>query len=116
MPFQFGTRHAVIVTDPIEPLRTLLTADAVLHGSPEAPCLAAFEAFLVSAEQSGAVEPEQAIVLLGSQEHSFLFRVPAANRGEVASVEYRTMSCRPDPGAEAPIEVFKERGTLIEAR
>jgi len=109
VPFQPGTRHPVLVTDPIEPMRVLLTGDAVLHGSPTSPCVAAYDADLVSSE-SGATNGEAAIVMLGSAEHSFLFRTKEAT----ATLEYRTMTCRPDPAAEAPIEVFRERGTFVD--
>jgi hypothetical protein len=116
VPFQPGTRHAVLVTDPVEPMRILLTGDAVLHGTPESPCAAAFEAFLVSSELTGSAQGEQAILPMATLEHSFLFRMSEGRASTASAVEYRTMSCRVDPGVEAPIDVFKEKGTLVETR
>jgi hypothetical protein len=113
-PFEPGTRHAVLVTDPIEPMRVLLTRDAVLHGRPESACVAAYDASLVSSEVPGATQGEQAILPVSTLEHSWLFRQAESVRGAEPAIEYRTMSCRPDPGAEPPIEIFQEKGTLVE--
>src|SRR5262249_10137125 len=116
VPFQPGTRRPVLVTDPVEPMRILLTGDAVLHGTPEAPCIAAYEAVLVSSELAGAAQGEQAVVPMATPEHSWLFRKVEALRDAPPSLEYRTMSCRVDRDAEVPAEVFRERGTLAEPR
>jgi hypothetical protein len=113
-PFEPGTRHAVLVTDAVEPMRVLLTRDAVLHGKAESPCAAAYEASLVSSEAPGTAQAEQAILSMSTLEHSWLFRLSEGARGEPA-LEYRTMSCRLDPGADPPIEVFREKGTLVQA-
>jgi hypothetical protein len=115
-PFQPGTRHPVMVADPVEPLRVLLTEDAVLHGTPESPCAAAYEAALVSSEAGAAAAAEQGIVFVDPAEHSWLFRAGKASRELAPTLEYRAMRCRFDPGAEVPIEVFREKGTLIEPR
>jgi hypothetical protein len=116
MPYQPGTRRAVLVTDPVEPMRILLTGDAVLHGTPESPCVAAYEAVLVSSELSGAAQGEQAIVPMATPERSWLFRKAESSRDAVPELAYRTMSCRIDRDAEVPPEVFRERGTLAEPR
>jgi hypothetical protein len=116
VPYQPGTRRAVLVTDPVEPMRTLLTGDAVLHGTPELPCVAAYEAVLVSSELSGAAQGEQAIVPMATPERSWLFRKTEGLRDAVPELAYRTMSCRVDREAEVPPEVFRERGTLAEPR
>jgi hypothetical protein len=115
VPFQPGTRHPVIVTDSVEPLRVLLTDDAVLHGTPQAPCAAAYDAVLVSSESATPTGTEEGIVFVDSAEHSWLFRTTRGRPDAAPSlVEYRTMSCRLDPGAEVPLEVFKEKGTLVQ--
>jgi hypothetical protein len=116
VPFQPGTRHAVLVTDPAGPLRTLLTGDAVLHGTPENPCAAAYDAVLVSTELEKPERAEQAILSIASLEHSWLFRMAAPSRESLPVLEYRTMSCHWDPSTEVPIEVFREPGTLVDAR
>ncbi len=115
VPYQPGSRHPVLVTDAVEPMRTLLTADAVLHGSPESPCVAAYDATLVSSEFSGAAQGEQAIIAMASLERAWLFRKEQAGAGST-ELAYRTMSCRVDPDADVPPEVFRERGTLAEPR
>jgi hypothetical protein len=115
-PIQPGTRHPVIVTDPIEPQRVFLTDDAVLHGTPASPCAAAYEATLVSSEAGtgpGAAG-EEGIVFVDPGERSWLFRAAKATADPAGTLEYRAMSCRFDPAAEVPIEVFREKGTLIE--
>jgi photosystem II stability/assembly factor-like uncharacterized protein len=101
--FQPGTRHPVVVTDSVEGPRTLLTGLAVLHGSPDAPCAAAFEATGIAAE-TGQATHDSAIILLDDLEHSVLFR----RVGErVPRIEYRNMVCRFDPALEIPPEVYR---------
>ncbi|HEX7668141.1 MAG TPA: hypothetical protein VF395_01090, partial [Polyangiaceae bacterium] len=119
-PIQPGTRHPVIVTDPVEPQRVLLTDDAVLHGTPTSPCAAAYEATLVSSEAGTGPGPgaagEEGIVFVDPGERSWLFRLGKTATDPASALEYRSMSCRFDPAAEVPIEVFREKGTLIEPR
>jgi hypothetical protein len=116
-PMQPGTRHPVIVTDPVEPLRVFLTDDAVLHGTPESPCAAAYEATLVSSEGvAPAAAVEQGIVFTDPADRSWLFRSGKAASELTLALEYRAMTCRFDPATEVPVEVFREKGTLIEPR
>jgi hypothetical protein len=114
VPFQPGARHTVLVTDPVEPMRTLLTGDAVLHGTPESPCAAAYDAVLVSSDLEKPERAEQALVSVASLEHSWLFRMASPSRETVPVLEYRTMNCHWDPSAEVPVEVFREPGTLVD--
>jgi hypothetical protein len=101
--FQPGTRHPVIVTDSVEGPRTLLTGFAVLYGSPEAPCAAAFEAVGIAAE-TGQPTRDSAVILVDDMEHSVLFR----RAGERAPrIEYRNMACRFDSTLEIPPEVYR---------
>jgi photosystem II stability/assembly factor-like uncharacterized protein len=110
-----GTRHPVIVTDAIEPKRLLLTDDAVLHGSPASPCVAAYEAVLVSTEIGTPTQGETAILPVDALDRAFLFRARAKNQNDVVSgIEYRSMSCALDATAEIPIEVYRERDTLVD--
>ena len=97
-PYQNGTRHPVIVTDAVEPLRVLLSNDAVVHGTPEAPCAAAYEAELVASEGAPIGQQEHALVLADPAERSYLFRTAQGS----ASFEFRGMSCRMDPAARDP--------------
>jgi photosystem II stability/assembly factor-like uncharacterized protein len=115
-PYQPGSRHPVLVTDAVEPMRVLLTADAVLHGTPDAPCVAAYDATLVSSELSSSPQSEQAVLSMTSPERAWLFRKEQAPGSPTPELTYRTMSCRVDPDAEVPPEVFRERGTLVEPR
>ncbi|MFZ5895361.1 MAG: hypothetical protein ACOY0T_30175 [Myxococcota bacterium] len=101
--YQPGTRHPVVVSDNVEGPRTLLTAFAVLYGSREAPCAAAYEANGLSPD-SGQPTRESALILLDDLEHSVLFRrMP----GENAGIGYRHMSCRFDSALEVPPEVYR---------
>jgi hypothetical protein len=101
--FQPGTRHPIVVTDSVEGPRTLLTGFAVLYGSPEAPCAAAFEAVGLAPE-TGQATRDSALILLDDMEHSVLFR----RAGERAPrIEYRNMVCRFDSTLEIPPEVYR---------
>lgn len=101
-----GAHHPVLITEAREPLRALLTGEAVLHGTPEQPCAAAFEATGVAA---GATEPEalSAILPLDALDQSWLFRSSPSDRPEGTLIEVRPMSCRFEPGAELPEELLR---------
>ncbi|HET9930580.1 MAG TPA: hypothetical protein VFQ35_07830 [Polyangiaceae bacterium] len=101
--YQPGTRHPIVVNDNVEGPRTLLTAFAVLHGTPEAPCVASYEAVGLSAD-TGQATRETALILMDDLEHSVLFRRGAGDAGQVS---YRHMSCRFDPAVEVPPEVYR---------
>lgn len=108
-PREPGRRHPVLVHDPVEPLRVLLTDSAVLHGTVESPCAAAFDAELVKTPGTPGNARERALLSLDGP--SWLFRgSPEGGRRETR-VEYRAMTCRPDPGAELPPELFELPGT-----
>jgi hypothetical protein len=113
VPFQAGTRHPVLVTDALEPMRLLLTSQAVMHGTPAEPCVAAFDAEVVALDPTlGAPEQERAILPMDDLEHAWLFRTTFGTRGE-QQVEYRLMSCRFDPTLEPPPEVYGQPGTRL---
>ena len=99
-----GTRHPVVVSDTVEGPRTLLTAAAVLHGTPESPCATVFSAAFVSPDGSPPAR-ESALISLESPERSVLFRTIGDR--EATRVEYRSMSCRYDPNLEVPGEVYR---------
>jgi hypothetical protein len=108
-----GTRHPVIVSDAVDPPRSMITSGAVLHGTPDSACAAAFEIEpVVVPGDPNASSTERALVLLDDLEHAWLFR-PAQGRGEEQlGVEYRMMSCRFEPTLEVPPEIQKAPGTL----
>jgi len=107
VPYQPGTRHTVLVTDPVEPMRVLVTNDAVLHGTPAAPCVAAYEAGVVP--ELASTQPERAILLLDALDRSWIFRVTEATRDQPRALEYRPMACRFDP--TIPQDVLDQNGT-----
>ncbi len=113
VPYAPGARHAVIVTDPVEPLRILLTDDAVLHGTFDAPCLAAYDAGFVASEDSAVPEPVQAILPGNPLDRAYLFREAQGATDTLARVEYRTMLCHPDTVASPPPEIFRSPGTHV---
>jgi hypothetical protein len=117
VPFP-GMRHPVLVHEPRaknavgvdEPL-VLLTAGAVVHGTPATPCVAAWEAEGVARAPVSAIIP-------GDLARSWLFRVAGeaprpGKHGEAAglALEYRPMACRFDGAARIPEAVWNERGT-----
>ena len=102
--FQPGTRHPVVIADAVEPLRVLLTDQAVMHGAPDSACVSAWEAEPVEMDASVAPnEPLRAILLNDDLEHAWLFRSTQESRGE-AAIEWRSMNCRFDPTLEIPAE------------
>lgn len=113
VPYQGGTRHPIVVTDTTEPMRVLLTGQAVMHGTPKEPCTAAFDAEVVNIDPSmGTPEQERAIIVMDDLERSWIFRTTYGTMGE-ARVEYRVMSCRFDPSLEPPAEIFGHPGTRV---
>jgi len=111
VPAQAGTRHPVIISHRIEPIRTLLSTEAVLYGTPRAPCLAALAAAPIDMDERDDRTWMYAIVLPGDLEHAWAFRVIYDDAGEKA-VAYRTMRCEFDPKAVVPKKVYAEPGTL----
>jgi len=111
-----GARHPVVVSDAIEPPRSLLSGDAVLHGSQKNPCAAAFEIHPVP---GGAPDPgvaEGGLVLLDDLEHAWLFRKPRDTSAEGPRLEYRSMSCRFDAALELPPEILDAPEALAPKR
>lgn len=114
VPYQPGTRHPVVVNDATEPLRVLLTARAVMHaasnGQTQGACVAALDAEGIALEGTdGTGAQERALVILDDSEPSWLFRRDSSG----ARYQARTMSCRFDPNAEVPLEVYSQSGTLV---
>jgi hypothetical protein len=105
-----GTRHPVIVSDGVDTPQGFLTDAAVLHGTPQAACVSAFDAEPVAPEGS-ALPPERALLPMTDLSRSYLFRTGV--RGGGAVVEYHLMSCRFDPSAEVPQELYRAPGTLV---
>ena len=110
-----GMRHPVLVNEPptknavgVSAPMTLLTAGAVVYGTPAAPCSAGWEASSTAHEKTSAM-------LSGDLARSWLFRVVAApaKPGEApsSSLEYRPMACHFDPAAAIPDAVWAEKGT-----
>lgn len=116
VPYHAGTRHPLIVSEGNEPPRAFLTMAAVLHGTPQSACAAAFDAEPVSLEGQATVRSERAILPLDDLEHAYLFRVVNRPGAQDPRVEYRLMSCRFDPGVELPPEVYRAPGTSVPRR
>lgn len=111
VPAQAGTRHPLIISHRIEPIRTLLSTEAVMHGTPKAPCLAALAAAPVDMDERDDRTWMYAIVSPADLEHAWAFRVIYDDAGEKA-VSYRNMRCEFDPKAIVPKKVYAEPGTL----
>jgi hypothetical protein len=111
-PHQPGARRPVLVHDPVEPLRLLLTDLAILHGTPARPCAMVFDADTVRA--AAAPQPLRERALIAARGPSFLFRTSPDPARRDARVEYRRMQCRADASAEVPSEVYEMPGTRTE--
>lgn len=117
-----GARHPVLVREPkpknvvtTEDAFVLLTAGAVLHGTPASPCVAAWEA----PEAPSVSKAPVGAILSGDLARSWLFRFgyempKSPRRPELAepvpALEYRPMTCRYDPTARVPEAVWSEPG------
>lgn len=112
-----GEPYPVLVTDAVDPPRLLRTGRAVLHGSPERPCVAAFEASTPHSDgrrvtsslpsTSGGVDGrERTFALLPAADlgHSWLFREVTEARWQ-RTIHARPMSCRFDANAVIPSEL-----------
>jgi hypothetical protein len=105
-----GTRHPVIVNDGGDLSQSFLTDAAVLHGTPDAACVSAFDAEPVAPE--GAAAPQlRALLPFGDLSRSYLFRTSVT--AGAARVEFRTMSCKLDPSAEVSPELYRAPGALV---
>jgi hypothetical protein len=101
-----GTHHPVLISDAVDPPRAMLTGDAVLHGTPEAPCAAALEVDALRSIADRSAD-ERGLILLDDLEHAWLLR--RVDHPESGSrLEYRSMSCRFEPGLEIPEELLGE--------
>lgn len=88
---EWGTRHRVTISDAASSY-ALLTAAAVLHGTNQQPCVAAYEATTLTERRD---ELLSALIDTGGPGRAWLFR-----QMRDASLEYRRMSCEFDtPGA-----------------
>ena len=102
-PFAPGTRHPVLVQGSVDE-HVLLTEQAILHGTPEAPCVAAFHA-----RQLRRPGGTMVAIITGDLKRAWLFReTPSRNR----SLDYRPMRCELSPGATLPASLWNEPGTL----
>ena len=105
-----GTRHPVIVSDGGDAPQAFLTSYAVMHGTPSTPCVSTFDGEPVSAD--GAATPAtRVLVPLNDLAHAYLFRASA--QGPETRLEYHLLSCKLDPAAEVPPELYRAPGTLV---
>ncbi len=111
-----GARHPVVVTDALEPPRSLVTGDAVLFGSAEEPCAASYELVPVTGTAAEPAAPERGVLLLDNLSHAWLVRQVREPSAERASIEYRTMACRFEPNLEVPEEILKSPEALAPRR
>lgn len=108
--------HPVWISDPADPPRLLWTRRAVLHGSPDAPCVAAFEASSGTKTRgqasppgaSGADPAERTFAVLPAADLSYawLFREVTESRW-LRRIYARSMSCRYDPALAIPADLVQ---------
>ncbi|MBN1606998.1 MAG: hypothetical protein JW940_10220 [Polyangiaceae bacterium] len=107
LPSPIGAVHPVLVTGGTEPARAMLTSQAVVHGTPAAPCVAVLESQGVVLGDAETTQ-ERALLPLDQLERSWLFRL--VERTEIRSVEVRPMRCRFDPQAAVVPELTEVVG------
>jgi hypothetical protein len=93
-----ATRHPVVITHTTEPIAPLLTESAVLFGTPQAPCLAVFEAR--PAQVAGRPQVG-ALIVPDRARASWVFR----NAPGAAGFEARQLRCGFDANLEVPVEL-----------
>lgn len=118
-----GAPHPVLLNDSVDAPRLLFTGRGVLHGAPESPCVAAFEATESrAASRAGSDAPgtygsgngeerRSALLPMNDLAHAWAFREVSENRWGQKRIFARSMSCRMDPAAVIPRELLHE-GTL----
>jgi hypothetical protein len=94
----------------------MITGDAVLFGSAEAPCAAAFEVLPVTGSGTEPPPAERVILLLDDLEHAWMIRQVREPGAERTGIEYRTMSCRFEPNLEVPEEIQRSPEALAPRR
>lgn len=112
-----GEPYTILVTDAVDPPELLTTKRAVLHGTPDRPCLAAFEASGPSPRGQRAsrststtsgrdTTSERFFALLPAADlgHAWLFREVSGAHWE-RTVHARPMSCRFDASTVIPPEL-----------
>lgn len=105
-----GTRHPVIVSDGGDTPQAFLTGYAVMHGTPATPCVSAFDGEPVVPD--GVAAPKTSVLLpLGDLSRAYLFRKTVLD-SEVR-LEYHLLSCKFDPTAEVPPELYRAPGALV---
>lgn len=119
-----GHRHPVLVTEAqkdkpaLGEALVLLTSGVVLHGTKDAPCVAAWDAFGIAPMGIGAViagDPSQAWLFRRARDPASIpgLRMDVlASRSENVVLEYRPMSCRFDATATIPETVWAQPGTF----
>gem|GEM_PF-6926699 len=119
-----GHRHPVLVTEAqkdkpaLGDVLVLLTSGVVLHGTKDAPCVAAWDAFGIAPMGIGAViagDPSQAWLFRRVQDAAAapgLRMDILASRRENVVLEHRPMSCRFDSAASIPETVWAQPGTF----
>ncbi|MCW5789015.1 MAG: hypothetical protein KIT72_01215 [Polyangiaceae bacterium] len=105
-PFLNGGRHPVIVVGD-EAERVLISGSVVLGGTATAPCLAALDAHGVEDDA------DHALILPHDLEHAWLFQ--RAPEGQPPGFEPLPMSCRFDPTATVPPEIYALPGVSVQA-
>ena len=97
-----GTRHPVLIASAFGD-DTLLTEKAVLHGTPDSPCVAGWHA-------SNLAQHDQRVAIVsGDLSHAWLFR---ESPKKVGAIDVQKLTCHWAPDASLPEEVWKASGTV----
>jgi hypothetical protein len=105
-----GTRHPVIVSDGGDTPQAFLTQYAVLHGTPSSPCVSTFDGEPIALD-GGSAPAARVLLPMTDLTHAYLFR--ANVQGQEPRLEYHGLSCKLDPSAEVPAELYRAPGALV---
>jgi hypothetical protein len=103
-PLADGTRHPLLVTSTSGNL-ILISGRTIVHGTPVAPCVAAWHATTLTHNKL-----RMSAIVSGDLRDAWLFR---ATPGIATALDYRAMKCKLDPNASVPVELWREKGTVV---
>jgi hypothetical protein len=112
-PYHPGRRRPILIRDAVDPERLFLTASAVLYGTPDSACAAAFDAEPVRTSRQELLA-ERALIGVSPDSRSWLFRLAPDSTPYSPVIQYRPMTCRYDAELVPPQDVYAMPGTQID--
>jgi hypothetical protein len=113
-PYHPGRRRPIVIRDAVDPERLFLTATAVVYGTPDKACAAAFDAEPVRTATRQEVLAERALIGLSPDSRSWLFRAAPDSTPYSPVIQYRPMTCRYDAELVPPQDIYAMPGTFTD--